>query len=509
MNLTSFAFLVFAVISIIVYYIVPRKLQWMVLLVSSTIFLFYNNFSIYTLIQALLVLITTYVVGLQIDKNKGKKRAKYYLWLGIAIIIGLLFYLKYSNLFRVTFNHVFNLFNINLQFNWVNRISLIGLSYYSLIMISYLVDIYWGTCKAQKNIFKLALFMTYFPILPSGPFIRYKDMEEKLYTKHKFSYDAMCRGLLRVLWGLFKILVISQRLNIFVNTVYGDLTIYKGTFTILGILFFTLQLYTNFSGSIDIIMGVSEILNISLPENFTAPFFSKTITEFWRNWHITLGAWLRDYIFYPLMKSNFIQNMGAKLKKIFGKKFSKKVMLYLPMFIMWLAIGMWHGGAYTFILGSGLLQFLFIVLEDFLSPITKKINKKIGIKEDVFSYKLYQVIRTYLIFSFTMIFFRAGTVTEGIQIIKNIFVWNPWVLLDNTSLFTAGLDLYDFRVLIISLVVLFVVDYLSTKFDVREKLFSQNIVFRWGIIYLLIFAIVIFGCYGLGFDPAEFIYRQF
>ena len=509
MNLTSFAFLIFAVISIVIYYIVPRKLQWMVLLISSTIFLFYNNFSIYTLIQALLVLITTYVIGLQIDKNKENKRAKYYLWLGIAIIIGLLFYLKYSNLFRVTFNHIFNLFNINFQFNWVNRISLIGLSYYSLIMISYLVDIYWGTCKAQKNIFKLALFMTYFPILPSGPFIRYKDMEEKLYAKHKFSYDAMCRGLLRILWGLFKILVISQRLNMFVNTVYGDLTTFNGTFTILAILFFTLQLYTNFSGSIDIIMGVSEILNISLPENFTAPFFSKTITEFWRNWHITLGAWLRDYIFYPLMKSDFIQKLGAKLKKTFGKKISKKVMLYLPMFIMWLAIGMWHGGAYTFILGSGLLQFLFIVLEDFLTPITKKINKKLGIKEDTFSYKLYQVIRTYLIFSFTMIFFRAGTVSEGIQIIKNIFVWNPWVLLDNTSLFTAGLDLYDFRVLIISLIVLFIVDYLSTKFDVREKLFSQNIVFRWTMIYLLIFAIVIFGCYGLGFDPAEFIYRQF
>ena len=191
-------------------------------------------------------------------------------------------------------------------------------------MISYLVDIYWEKIKPQKNILKCALFMSYFPILTSGPFIRYGDIEDNLYGSHKFSYDRMCSGLLRVTWGIFKILVISMRLGYFVDTVFGNLTTFNGFFTVIAIMFFTLQLYTNFSGSIDIIMGVSEIIGINLPENFRTPFFSKSVTELWRRWHITLGAWLRDYIFYPLQKSNFIQTINKKSKNIFGKKQGRK-----------------------------------------------------------------------------------------------------------------------------------------------------------------------------------------
>ena len=274
-------------------------------------------------------------------------------------------------------------------------------------------------------------------------------------------------------------------------------------------MFFVLQLYTNFSGSIDVIMGVSKIMGIDLPENFTSPFYSRTITELWRNWHITLGAWLKDYIFYPLMKSDFIQNLGKFFKKIFGKKVSKKITLYLPMLIMWILIGIWHGGAYTFIISSGILQFIFIFLEDTLAPLAKKINKKLNINTETFGYKFYQCVRTYLLFSFSMIFFRANTVGEAIGIIKNMFAWNPWILLDHTSLYTLGLDMLDFKVLMISLVVLFVVGRMQMKFDVIKKVFEQNIVFRWIVLYLLIFSIIIFGMYGPGYDAATFIYRQF
>ena len=273
--------------------------------------------------------------------------------------------------------------------------------------------------------------------------------------------------------------------------------------------FFTLQLYTNFSGSIDIIMGITEIIGIKLPENFKLPFFSKTITEFWRKWHITLGAWLKDYIFYPLQKSDIMQKLNTRFKKSFGKKVGKKMTLYLSMLIMWCLIGIWHGGAYTYIIGSGILQFIFIFLEDTLSPISKKINKKLGIKTDTFGYKLYQIVRTFTLFSFAMIFFRAESVRRALSIIKNMFVWNPYILVDRNSLFLAGLDRWDFEVLILSLIVLFTVELLSRKCDIREKLFSQNIVFRWTILYLLIFSIIIFGCYGPGYDATTFIYRQF
>ena len=509
MNLTTFSFIIFGIITIVTYFVVPKKIRWFVLLISSIIFLFYDNFKISTIIQAIVVLVPTYFLGIYIYKYKDTKKAKIFLIIGIIIILGQLIYLKYTNLFLNTFNNIFKLIHVNYKFNFVYRDSVIGISYFSLIMISYLIDIYRGICKPQKNIFKCALFMSYFPILTSGPFIRYDSVGEDLYKGHKFSYKSMCYGLVRILWGIFKILVISQRLGKFVDTVYANLQAYNGFYIVISAIFFTLQLYTNFSGSIDVIMGISEILGITLPENFHTPFFSRTITEFWRNWHITLGAWLKDYIFYPLLKSNFMQWLNKKCKNKFGKKIGKKISLYLSMLIMWILIGAWHGGAYTFIIGAGILQFIYIFLEDTLAPIASKVNKKIGIDSNTFSYKLYQTIRTFLLFSFSMIFFRAASVQQALQIIKNMFVWNPTILIDSSSLYNVGLDAYAFRLLIISLIVLFIVELLMRKMNVREKLFKQNVVFRWTVLYILIFTILIFGCYGIGYDPASFIYRQF
>ncbi len=506
MALTSFPFLLFCTLVLIVYFLVPKKIQWIVLSISSFIFLFYNNFSIETVSQAIIVLFTAYCSGIAIDKHKDKKR---YLLLGVIVILGLLIYLKYTNMFLRPINYLLNMCNINYNFKLVERTSLIGISYYSLIMISYIIDVYRETCKPEKNILKLSLFMSYFPILTSGPFIRYNDIKDGLYGKHKFNFDRMCSGLVRILWGVFKVLVISQRLGYFVDTVYASPSTFNGIYIFLAVCFFTLQLYTNFSGSIDIVIGVSEIIGIKLPENFNLPFFSKTVTELWRRWHITLGAWLKDYIFYPLQKSDFVQKLNKSLRNRFGKKFGKKASLYFSMLIMWILIGAWHGGEYKFIIGSGFIQFIYIFLEDMLTPISNKINKKLGIKTDVFSYKLYQVIRTFLLFSFAMIFFRADSISNAITIIRNMFVFNPYILFDRTSLFIAGLDRFDFEILIISLVVLFSVQLLARNGSVRGKLFKQNLIFRWTILFVLIFAIIIFGCYGPGYDPATFIYRQF
>ncbi len=508
MILTSLTFLLFCIITILIYFLVPKKLQWFVLLLSSIFFLFYNNLRVDTLIYVLLTLMTVYICALLIDKYSNTKKSKWILIGGIVIVLGQLSFLKYTNFLLVTINHIFHLVGKNFEFNFNTRNVPIGVSYYSLIMIGYMVDVYRGLCKSQKNPLKCALLMSYFPILNSGPFIRYPDMENKLYEKHKFNYDNLCRGLIRIFWGLFKILVISQRLAIFVDAVYGNYTTYYGFYIITATIFFTLQLYTNFSGSIDIIMGISKIMGIELPENFRSPFFSKTITELWRNWHITLGAWLKDYVFYPLMKSNIIQKIGTKTKKKFGKKISKKITLYISMLIMWTLIGVWHNGAYTFIIGSGILQFIYMVLEDLLTPIASKVNKKLGINPETFGYKLYQRLRTFLLFSFSMIFFRATSVANAIDIIKYMFVMNPWILLDHTSLYSIGLDVLDFQVMIYSIIVLFIIDYLKLKGNVIDKIFNQNLVTRWIIIYLLIFAVIIFGLYGPGYDSATFIYRQ-
>ncbi len=506
MELTSFIFFMFCLLTILIYFVIPKKFQWFVLLISSIVFLFWDNFSISTVMQAIIVLIPTYILGIQIEKYSNTKKGKWLLIIGIAIILGQLAYLKYTNLFLTTAKHLLKLINIEYKFTPVYRDSLIGISYYSLIMISYLVDIYRGASKSQKNIFKCALFMSYFPILTSGPFIRYNDINEDLYGKHKFDYNRMCNGLVRVLWGIFKVLVISARLGIFVDGVYGNLESFNGIFVVAAVIFFTLQLYTNFSGSIDIIMGISEVMGVKLPENFSLPFFSKTITEFWKNWHITLGAWLRDYIFYPLQKSNVMQRLTKKCKEKFGKKNGKKIPMYLSMLVMWILIGTWHGGAYTFIIGSGILQFIYIFLENELEPIAKKVNEKLHINMNSFGYKLYQVIRTFLLFSFAMIFFRATSVSNAIDIIKSIFALNRPLGL---NLELIGLDIYNLLPLVLSLIALFVVQLIARNGSVREKLFKKNIAIRWTILYILIFAIIVFGCYGASYDPVAFIYKQF
>ena len=509
MSLTTFAFALLCFTTIIIYFVVPKKFQWIILLISSVIFLFYDNLHISTIIQALLILIPTYILGRKIEENYNTKKAKKFLIIGIIIILGQLVYLKYTNLFLATANHICNLFKIDYQFEFVYRNSLIGLSYYSLIMISYLVDIYRGVSKAQNNVFKSSLFMSYFPILTSGPFIRYKDIQKDLYGSHKFNYENLCYGLIRVFWGLFKILVISQRLGTFVDTVYSDLTNYNGIFVLIAMVFFTIQLYTNFSGSIDVIMGISRIFGISLPENFNLPFFSKTITEFWRNWHITLGLWLKDYIFYPLLKSEFMQNLNKKCKKRFGKNIGKKIPLYISMLIMWVLIGIWHGGAYTYIIGSGILQFIFVFLEDMLTPLAKKINNKLHINMNSFGYKLYQCIRTFTLFSFAMIFFRASSVNNALQIIKNMFVWNPQSIINVELVKSIGLDLGDYVAILLSIIVLFIVSLLSRKKDLIKEILNKKLIIRWAIIYCLILSVIFMGEYGVGYNPAAFIYGEF
>ena len=503
MSLTSLVFVLFCIITFFLYFIVPKKIQWLILLIASLIFLFYDNFSVFTVLQLLIVILSSYFFGRLVDKYRDTKRGKVFLALGIIIILGLLIYLKYTNLFLTTFNHFLMLFGNSYRFELVHRTSLIGISYWSLIMISYLIDVHRGAIKSEKNILKLSLFMSYFPILTSGPFIRYDDFKDQVDRgeKKKFSYDALCSGLVRILWGLFKILVISQRLGYFVDHVYGHMVVLEGMYIFLAACFFVLQLYTNFSGSIDIIMGVSEILGIKLPENFKAPFFATTITEFWRNWHITLGAWLKDYIFYPLLKSNFMQSLNKKCKNIFGKKISKKIPLYLSMLIMWTLIGIWHGGAYTYIIGSGLLQFIFIFLEDVLEPVSNKINKKLGINTDTFSYRLYQRIRTFLLFSFSMIFFRAVTVNEALSILQNMFVW--------TSLTDIGeiMSIANFIVMFLGIGALLVVEYLMSRNIVSLKFKNRHRDYLFLIIF--IFVIILFGIYGVGFDKADFIYNRF
>lgn len=455
----------------------------------------------------------TYTTAAIIETHRKKiKITKFFLIICILINAGTLIVLKDSNFFMITGRCIQRMSGHEANLQNVSLLAPLGISYYTLTLIAYVLDVYWGTVQTENNPLKFMLFVGYFSLLTSGPIIRAGESKNNILEGHRFSYERFCFGVQRILWGLFKKLVISERIAIFVNSVYEDFTIYTGLYIWIAVFAFAIQLYTDFSGCIDIVLGVSELFGIYLPENFDLPFVSTSLSEFWRRWHITLGGWLRDYILYPILRTSLWKKMGDKAKKKFGKKFGKKIPVWCGMLISWFLIGFWHGGAWNYILGVGLFFGSIIILGEMLDPVFKKLISRFCINTECFSWKFYQIVRTFILFSFGLSFFRAyNGVREGIELWKAaVSVWNPWILFDG-SLNKLGLDAKDWGVVIISVLVLIVSGVLryNLKRSVREWLAEQNLVFRWGILYVLLFGVIIFGLYGSEYDATVFIYQQF
>lgn len=389
----------------------------------------------------------------------------------------------------------------------------IGISYFVLIAIGYLTDVYWGKFEAEKNFFKFTLFVGYFPQLSSGPFVKYDEMKEQLFAIKEINYEFVVLGIERILWGFFKKLVISQRLAVFVNTVYGNYLNYNGWYIILAAVAFMLQLYTDFSGGMDIIIGVSNCFGVTLPENFNLPFCATSIEEFWRRWHITLGAWLREYIFYPLLRSNWFREIKKKCKQKIGKNYQKKFdfPLYLAMFITWFLIGFWHGGKWNYIWGSGIYYWLLIFISSLIAPVSKVVIQKLNINTTCFSWKFFQCGRTMLLFSFGLSFFRAESLQKGIDLWKSAFSRNNVEIFYDGSLYMLGLDKVEWQIIFWSILVLLLsgcIKIISGK-EIWQWLNEQNRIFRWMLLFILSFSVIIFGYYGPGVSAAEFIYQQF
>ncbi len=507
MNMASAEFLIFVAAIAFLYYAVPGRFQWLLLLLGSIAFLVNGNGIQLAAVMGLAVL-GTWFAGLALDKKKSKG-------ILIAALIfdaGMLIVLKEVNFFLEPVRIFGNAIGHPLAIQSLKLAAPIGISYYTLNLISYLLDLYWGVGAVQKNLAKFALFAGYFPSLTSGPIIRYREIAEELYMGHRLSYQNICFGAQRILWGFFKKLVVSERLAVVVNTVYEDYHTYAGAYVFIAVICFVFQLYTDFSGCIDIVLGVSELFGIKLPENFRTPFFSKSISEFWCRWHITLGEWLKDYILYPILKTQLLQKIGDKYKKRFGKKLGKKIPVWIGLFPSWFLIGFWHGGAWNYIFGSGLFMWFLIVLGEACKPLFEKIIKIFRINTDCFSFKLFQSLRTFFCFMVGLSFFRSyNGFAEGVGLWKSAFsTFNPWILVDG-SLLNLGLSGKEWVLLLLSLLLLGVSGIMREVLghSLREWLAEQNIIFRWAVLYVLLFAVIIFGCYGIGYDAQAFIYQQF
>ncbi len=508
MGITSFAFLCFFAVILVLYYVIPKKWQWGFLLLCSLGYYLLSGNPL-LIFYPIASVIACYVGARAIGATEKVAYRRLALILVLAVNLGILIVLKYLNFGVYTVNGIAGLFGQASVWNSISFIISMGGSFYTLTLVGYVIDIYYGLSVPEKNFGKIALYGLYFPTMISGPILRYRSCEQEFFTPHTFSYTQVTRGLQRMVWGFLKKLVIAERLGTIVDTVYGNYTAYPGCFIWLAAVCFVFQLYTDFSGCMDIVLGISECFGITLPENFRTPFFSKTVTEYWRRWHMTLGAWLKDYLFYPLLRTRLFTNLNRSMKKKLGKKRGGQIATFAAMFVLWFMVGIWHGGAWHFVIGAGLLHWFYIVMEELLAPPFARLCKKISVNPSGRPVNVFRIIRTFVLVCISDVFFRASSLREAFRIFRAGFSSFQAAAFVNGSLLTLGLEWKDYAVLIVSLALLFVVSLLQRKGSVRDRIAKFKLPVRWVIWYALLFYVILLGCYGPGYAAAEFIYQGF
>ncbi len=527
MSFTSAAFLLFVVITTIVYFIVPKKAQWIILLLAS--YIFYLLSSPKTFIFVLITTVTTFMGGKAISgfeaeykayikehkeclekeqkkqlKNANQRKKKRVMVLVMLVNFGILAFLKY---FRVYLNDIASILGLEQIFNAGILIPL-GISFYTFQSMGYLIDVYRGKFTADTNLAKFALFVSFFPQIVQGPISRYDQLAGQLYKSHTFDYTRIKFGVQLILWGFFKKLVIADRVGILVDQVFDNYKEYWGFFIIVAVIGYTIQIYADFSGGMEIARGISQIFGIDMIKNFERPYFAASIPEFWRRWHITLGAWCRDYIFYPISLSPTFGRLGKKLRGVLGERIGKLVPVIIAQLMTFLTIGIWHGAEFKYI-AYGLYQAIFIIGGILCEPYLIKLTKWLKINTEAFSWRLFQILRTFTLIVIGRYFSRGDSFDAAIYMMKESLVFNPRIFFDE-SIFQLGLSQGDFLVLVIALIIWFFISLMQEcGINVRERLSEQNLVFRWLIYISALVFVLIFGIYGSGYDSSGFIYRTF
>ncbi len=518
MSITSFSFLLLVFLGIIIYYIIPTKLQWMELLILSLIFYYYAA-TPYTIIYLVIVTLIAYVVTNSMEKiRKGSNITKVPYRITIISIVTILiiwFVIKGRGFWYPI--AAFILYRVNpsdiTKLDGIQLVSALGMGYFTLQILGYIIDCYWENVVPQKNPLKLFLFVIYFPQLTTGPISRYSQLES-LWEGHRFEYNNICMGVQRILWGFFKKIVIAERIDVIISAIVDNPSEYYGFYSLIVVLLYPLQMYTDFSGCMDIVLGVSELFGIKLAENFNNPFFARSSQEFWQRWHITLGIWAKDYVLYPLLKSDRMVKFGKTVKRKFGRVKGGFIKNCVGMFCLWMVMGIWHGG-FRYIVGVSLWYWMILMLGNLLEPVFSRATKIFEIKTESFSWHLFQSIRTYLIYAVGATFFLCG-VFQGVSLLKDcmkVFLVdnyaNPWIFF-NGSILDTGLSYRDLNIIFIGVMLIIVVGVLREKYGfARLWIKEQSFVFRWFIWFALFTVVLVYGKYGPGYSAAEFIYQGF
>ena len=479
MLFNSIDFAIFFPIFFLLYRLVAKNLNIRNILILGGSYLFYGWWDWKFLFLIIFSSFVDFFIGQKVHEAETKKLKRRYLMVSLLVNLGLLVYFKYTNFFIESFINSFRLFGNEMDSFALNIILPVGISFYTFQTLSYTIDIYKGQLKPTKNWLAFFSFVAFFPQLVAGPIERASHLLPQFYKTYNFNYKHFKSGLLLAAYGLFKKMVIADRLALLVNEVYNNPEAFSGSDLIIATIFFAFQIYCDFSGYSDIAIGISRMMGFDLMKNFDAPYFSRSITEFWRRWHISLSTWFRDYVYIPL---------GGNRKGRFR--------LYLNLFIVFVVSGLWHGAAITFIIW-GAIHGLIIVLEKFMSNNQLSVNRKSPIGAAVFTGV------TFAIVCFAWIFFRANSFGDSLYIVQHLLDFSS-----TKSAFELGLPKHEFNLAVVAILALLSFDFIHRKYNALSLLNNTHFVVRSVVYVITVNIILIFGIYGDG-GVAEFIYFQF
>lgn len=477
MLFNSLEFIIFFPIVVALYFAISPKYRWIVLLVAS--YYFYMCWNYKYVILILITTITNYLCGIGIHHSKQRWVRRLYLTIGLVVSLGILFFYKYFNFFGNTFNSLFESLNIFYRIPYYNLLLPVGISFFTFQTLSYTIDVYKGKQSVEYHFGIFALYVSFFPQLVAGPIERSTHLLPQFYKVNKLKYENIRKGILFMLWGFFKKVVIADRLSEYVNMVYNNLGDYGGEHYIIATIFFAFQIYCDFSGYSDIAIGSASILGYDLMRNFNRPYLAKSIREFWQRWHISLSTWFRDYLYIPLGGNRVV-----------------KWRWYYNLYVTFLISGLWHGANWTFIIWGSLHGF-YHVFAIWTAKIRNRINSFVFGKAQWLS-NINQTIITVLLAWFAWIFFRANNINDAFLIIKNLF-----------STTGSALNIYafksDFYISFLLILLLVLIEVFEERIQLHNRLNKLAKPLKWILLILIIMSIVILGKW----ESVDFLYFQF
>lgn len=450
---------------------------------------FYIFFNLYQILFIIVITAFNYAAGLFIERRGGLHK-KAFLVLSIMVNCLFLFVFKYLGFFLDSVSVIGSLFNIKFAFTTLKIFVPLGISYITFQLLSYLIEVYRGNQKAEVHPGIFALSVLFFPKIISGPIERPGDLLHQFHETHDLDYSRIADGLKIMAWGYFKKVVIADRLAIVVGSVYGNVHNYSGFPLFIAAIFFTLQLYFDFSGYTDIAVGSARIMGIRLTQNFDRPLFAHTLTDFWRRWHITLSSWIRDYLYTPIA---------------INRRYWGKAGIVFALMTAFTLCGLWHGASWNYVL-FGFFNGVGLSIEFLVQKARNKLNKRVPAYIGGFI----NISLTFLFFSFTLIFFRAATVSDSWYVITHMFsgFWSSLgaFLTQKAVMLQLGLRPFEFKIALLSVLIAQTLEFLQNRGDLWEIISRKNVKVRWGIYYLILLGIALFGVFS---SKAQFIYFQF